>query len=205
MSRGAVWVGLVCVCVGCEAKAVAPDVAPEAAPDVAPDVAASRPAARDMAASGALDAGAGDAAQDAGADVGGLGAFGVSGIGVGGSGPIEPAAPPLRALPAGFKVELERVEVVGALEQALAERLWRRGRLELASCYAEALERDGGLAGGLVVELVIVKQRVMQAKLEAPGVGDEALRRCVAGRMYRWAYPEAPGMVRARHVMRFGR
>lgn len=149
---------------------------------------------------------------DAGGDEGGLGAFGVSGVGEGRGGVGREEAlrrATVLPVPKGATVRVEEVEAQGALSEEVLARVARRSRVWLLQCYAAGLARQPELAGVLGIKVVVgVEGRVVSARREAEegGITDEGLARCVLGEAYRWEFPRpTSGIVAARYTLRFER
>jgi hypothetical protein len=149
---------------------------------------------------------------DAGRDEGGLGAFGVSGVGEGRGGVGREEALRRAAVlpvPKGATVHVEAVEAQGALSEEVLARVARRSRVWLLQCYAAGLVRQPELAGVLGLKVVVgVDGRVVSARREAEEGGsmEEELARCVLGEAYRWEFPRpTSGIVAARYRLVFER
>ncbi len=91
------------------------------------------------------------------------------------------------------RVQLETATVKGAIDGDIVLRIVRSHRNDIGHCYNQALGRNPGTAGRVVVDLEIdAAGTVTKAKAAPMGFVDDALGTCIDAKVVRWRFPK-PG------------
>lgn len=96
------------------------------------------------------------------------------------------------------KLRVGKPVVMGSLDKSIIERVIRRHRNQVRSCYERALQKDPALKGKIVVKLAIDGSgRVVSASAtDASTLPSEAVRACLVQKVKTWRFPAGgDGMV----------
>jgi outer membrane biosynthesis protein TonB len=84
--------------------------------------------------------------------------------------------------------------ILGALSKEIIRRIIRRHRNEVRYCYERALNRVPGLAGKLVVKMVIgADGAVVSARTTSSTMGAPIVARCIERKIENWRFPAPKG------------
>ncbi|MBK8238022.1 MAG: AgmX/PglI C-terminal domain-containing protein [Deltaproteobacteria bacterium] len=92
------------------------------------------------------------------------------------------------------RVRIGRASSDAAEHEHLARAIVRGRLREIVACYGEALRRDPGLHGELVLRFRIGRKRTIAAVVRpSPALAQSSVVRCVARRVRRWSFPRPHG------------
>jgi Ca-activated chloride channel family protein len=132
--------------------------------------------------------------RGSGAGGGGV-AYGSGGLGLSGSGRGVARSQTLGGRGrAAAKVNTGKPLIMGSLSRSIIQRVMRENRTRLRYCYERELRRTPGLAGKVVVELVIGKLgNVTTVKIKQDSVKNPQLSRCLTRQISKLRFPAPAG------------